>query len=363
MIKLPQPKPHLQKVYRTPFLEKSRQSFLRLDMNENPDGLPDEFVREVLQCIDANSLSMYPEYTSLIAKIAEHNNVESENICISNGSDGAIKYIFDAYISTGDQVLLTAPTFAMYPVYCEMFDARPVFIPYRDDFSFPLNQFLEGICKDIRLAVLVNPNNPTGVTISRPNFVEIVSKCFDNNVLLIVDEAYFYYYDETFIQDIRAFNNLIVLRTFSKVCALAGARVGYAAANPAIVKNLNKVRPTYDVNGIAVLFAEKILDSIQLIEQEIKNARKGKTFLVNQLQKNGIECVAGEGNFVLIKCPGFIDKIIDGLRQENILVSGGFKQDFLKDYLRVTVGNIQTMREFWNSFYTLWKKYGRLYEE
>ena len=357
MIKSLQPKPHLQKVYRTPFQEKSRQPFLRLDMNENPDGLPEEFVREVLKYIDANSLSMYPEYTSLIAKIAEHNNVESENICISNGSDGAIKYVFDAYISTSDQVLLTVPTFAMYPVYCEMFDARPVFIPYRDCFSFPLKQFLEGICEDIRLAILVNPNNPTGVAISRPNFLEIINRCFDNDVLLIVDEAYFYYYDKTFMQDIKNYNNLIVLRTFSKVCALAGARIGYAAASPEIIKNLHKVKPTYDVNGLAVLFSEKILNESQLIEQEIENARKGKKFLVNQLRQNGIEYVAGEANFVLLKCPGFVEKLVDELRKKHILVSGGFKQDFLKDYLRVTVGGIHTMRYFLDIFLTLWTKF------
>jgi len=355
MTKLPQPKPHLQKVYRTPFHEKSRQAFLRLDMNENPDSLPEEFVKEVLRRIDANSLSMYPEYTSLITKIADHNNIEPENICISNGSDGAIKYIFDAYISPGDQVLLTAPTFAMYPVYCEMFEAKPLFIPYRDDFSFPLNQFLERICEDIRLAVLVNPNNPTGVTISRPDFLEIISRCLDNDVLLIVDEAYFYYYDETFIQDIKTFSNLIILRTFSKVCALAGARIGYAAGNPGIVQNLNKVKPTYDVNGFAVLFAEKLLDAPELIAQEIKKSAQGKDFLVSQLQQNNVKFMAGEANFVLIKCPGCVRKLIEALRKEKVLVSGDFKQDFLKDYLRVTVGNIQTMRYFLDVFLVLWK--------
>jgi len=362
-MKLPQSKAHLRKVYRTPFQEKSRRDFLRLDRNENPDGLSDEFVRETLRSIDASRLSMYPEYTSLIAKIAAHNNVQPENICISNGSDSAIKYVFDAYISSGDQVLITDPTFAMYPVYCEMFNSVPTVVPYREDLSFPLDEFLKAICQDIRLTVLVNPNNPTGVAISRSDFLNIINRCWDNDVLLIVDEAYFYYYDETFIQDIKAYNNLIVLRTFSKVCALASARIGYAAASPEIIQNLNKVRPTYDVNGFAVLFAEEILDAPQLIEQEIENAREGKDFLLNQLRQNNVECMAGEGNFVLIKCPGFVKKLIAALRQENILVSGGFKQGFLKDYLRITVGNIQTMQQFCDAFFTLWNKCGRLYEE
>ena len=352
---MPQGKPHLRKVYRTPFQGKSRRNLLRLDMNENPDGLPDKFLREALGFIDAKSLSMYPEYTSLIDKIAEHNNVKSENICISNGSDGAIKYVFDAYISFSDQVLLTDPTFAMYPVYCEMSDAMLISIPYHANLSFPLNRFLAGICENTRLAVLVNPNNPTGVAICRADFLKILNKCFVHDVLLIVDEAYFYYYNETFIQDIKTYNNLIVLRSFSKVCALAGARIGYAAASPEIIHNLNKVKPTYDVNGFAVLLAERILDAPQLIEAEIKYAREGKKFLVNQLQQNSVEYVEGNANFVLIKCPGSVETLVAELRKRDILVSGGFRQKILKDYLRVSIGNVQTMRYFCDVFVALWK--------
>jgi len=353
---MPLPKPHLNNLCRTPFREKSRKGFLRLDMNENVDGLPQEFVKSVLLDIGPEYLAMYPDYTPLVKKIAEHNRIAPKNICLSNGSDGAIKYIFDSYVSPGDKVVLTDPTFEMYPVYCKMFNAIPIMVPYHEDFLFPLDEFLSTIQADSRMAVIVNPNNPTGVVIERTDLKKILNKCVDQDVLLVIDEAYFYYYDETFIQDIKSYNNLVVLRTFSKLCALASVRIGYAAACPEIIQNLNKVRPAYDVNGFATYFVEKLLGAPELIEQEIKNVREGKNFLINQLQQNNIEYINGKANFVLIKCPGFAEKLINRLREENILVSGGFKYDFLKNYLRVAVGGIQNMRQFCGVFLALWKE-------
>jgi len=353
---MPQDKLHLKDLYRTPIFGNSRKGFLRLDMNESVDGLPEAFVREVLSGVDGEFLAVYPEVGTLIHKIAGHNNIEPENICVSNGSDGAIKHIFDSYVSPGDKVLFTDPTFAMYPVYCRMYDARPVILPYGEDFSFPLDGFLEVIGPDIRLAIVVNPNNPTGTVIEMPNLKKILVKCAVHDVLLIIDEAYFYYYDKTFIEEIKSYNNLVILRTFSKLCGLACARLGYASACPEIVSNLNKVRPTYDVNGFAIRFAETLLDQPKLIEEAITVVNQGKEFLKNQLDSKQFEYRTGNANFILIRCPGRVQEIIQGLYKKNILVGGDFSQDFLKDYLRVTVGSVERMRVFWDAFLVQWEK-------
>lgn len=329
---------------------------MRLDMNESVDGLPEKFVKSVLSEVDQEFLATYPEYYTLIQKIAEHNQVLPENICISNGSDGAIKYIFDCCISPGDRILLTDPTFAMYPVYCQMFNAQTVSIPYHDDFTFPLDAFLHCIGPEIRMAVVVNPNNPTGVALDPPGIQKIIAKCEREDVLFVLDEAYFYFYDKTAIEKIKKYQNLIVVRTFSKLCSLAALRLGYAAACPAIVENLCKVKPTFDVNGIAVLFAEKLLDRPQIIAESIEKANEGKNFLAEKLTSFGIEFRMGEANFVLIKCNQNVSEMISRLAKEKILVAGGFKQAFLKDYIRVTIGRIESMWQFCDVFFTEWKK-------
>lgn len=348
-----QAKKHIRDLYRT--TPPSRRGYLCLDMNEGMPGLPKEFVKKALSGIAPEFLSLYPEYQTLKRTISRHNGIKPENICLANGSDNAIKHIFETYISPGDKVLLTDPTFAMYPVYCAMFSARPVTVEYKKDFSFPKDEFLKKISSGIKMAVVVNPNNPTGTALTRLELMPIIKKAYEKKVLLVVDEAYFYFYPATVIDLIKKYDNLLVLRTFSKLCGLAGMRVGYVASSPTVINNLRKVRPTYDVNGIAALLAEKLLEDKFIIPGLIKDILKGKEYLSRRLSENGIEHKKGHANFILIKCGGKSGKIKDELGRRNILVHGGFTQPFLKDYIRVTVSNEKIMRTFFKHFIDIWK--------
>ena len=347
-------KPHLRHLFRTNTDEESRKGYLRLDMNECVPGLPADFVKGVSFEIDNDFLATYPEYKTLQEKIALHNNLQPKNISLSNGSDGAIKYIFDAYVSPGDRILLTDPTFAMYPVYCRMFNAEPIMVGYNPDLSFPVEEFIHKISPGIKIAVVVNPNNPTGSVVEPANLTSIIKKASDNNVLMIVDEAYFYFYPHSIINKIKGCENLIVLRTFSKLCGIAAARLGYVAACPKIIEDLRKVKPTYDVNSLAVLFAEKILDEPDVIQNLVRFTNEGKRYLTQKLSEKDIEYREGKANFILINSPNKVDKIVKKLAEKNILVKGGFKQDCLKDYIRVTVGNKIAMRQFWETFINIW---------
>lgn len=347
---------YLKELDRTILPEKTRRDMLRLDMNESVSGLPEEFVKKILSRVDSPFIAMYPEYVELTKKVAQHNKLDAENICLSNGSDAAIKYIFDAYILTQDKVLLTDPTFAMYPVYCRMFDAVPLLVEYKPDFKFPFDAFMDRLLHDtVRMAVVVNPNNPTGSALKKDELMTIIETAQDKDVLIIVDEAYFYFYPETIITEVKQHKNLIVLRTFSKLCAMASLRLGYAAAYSEIIENLRKVKPTYDVNGLAALFAEGLLDRPDIIQGLIKSTNEGREFLTKRLSEEGIEFKDSCANFVLIKCNGRSDEIISRLKESNILVGGNFKQDLLKDYIRITVADKFIMDEFWRSFLSIWR--------
>ncbi len=352
----PKIKAHLKNVHRTIPSSQSRAEYLRLDMNENPEGLPEGFVREALSEIESGYLASYPEYSTLVEKIAEHNGIGSENVCISNGSDGAIKLLFDAYVLPGAKVLLTDPTFAMYSVYCKMFGAETVSFPYNDDFTFSVDRFIDKISSIFSLVVLVNPNNPTGTALEPGHIERVVQRCSEHDVLIVIDEAYFYFYDKSCIGWINQFDNLVVLRTFSKLCGLASLRLGYAAACPEIIASLAKVKPTFDVNGIAAIFGKKILDDPKIMEGQIRSVSEGKAFIKNALDVHGVGYQAGEANFVLIKCPGKVDEILGELREKKILVAGGFKLGFLQDYIRVTVGSIECMRLFCDIFFEVLNK-------
>lgn len=349
-------KPHLKGLTRTNNLSKARRGCLRLDMNESVTGLPEGFVRRVLAGIGSESICMYPEYEGLKKAIARHNGIRPDEVCIANGSDAAIKYIFDAYIGRGDKVLLTDPTFAMYPVYCRIFGARPVITRYGPDLKFPYDAFMKGLTGAVKMAVIVNPNNPTGSVLKKKELLNIIKAARKKGVLVVVDEAYHYFYPETLIKEVGRFDNLIVLRTFSKLCGMAALRLGYAAADPAIINNLNKVKPTYDVNGLAASFAERLLAEPAMIRTLIRESNEGKRYLIERLSGSGINHEPGNANFVLIKCNGRAARLAKALAGKKILVGSGFKQACLKDYIRITVGDKDAMARFWEAFITIWRK-------
>lgn len=352
---MPTVKSHLRSLERAGLEIKSRKDYLRLDMNENPSGLPASFVGGILRNIRPERLAAYPEYDSLVRKLARHNRLKEENICLANGSDAAIKYIFDAYVSDKDRVLLTDPTFAMYPVYCSMFNAKPVIIPYDSVRAFPLKKFFSGISSSIKMAVIVNPNNPTGSVLPRAELIRVIRKAAQEDVLLIVDEAYFYFYPDTVIREVNRYRNLVVLRTFSKLCGMAGLRIGYAAAYPKIIRALRAVKPSFDVNSVGVLAAEGLLERPGLLNKMIDQVNEGKNYLAKKLEHENIGHEVSAANFVLIKCNGRAPEIRMRLAQENILVAAGFKQEILRDFIRVTAADKKMMSLFWEAFCKAWR--------
>jgi histidinol-phosphate aminotransferase len=159
----------------------------------------------------------------------------------------------------------------------------------------------------------------------------------------------------TTVKLVKKYKNLIVLRSFSKIFGMAGARLGYAVACPEIINSLKKVKPTFDVNGLAVKLAIGIMDNPKIIKTLVKNAKEGKDYLCKQLSKERIEYKAGQANFILIKCYGRFSQITKKLAKKGILVNSGFEHPFLHDCIRVTTGDIKHMRYFWNAFVKIWR--------
>ncbi|MBI5240585.1 MAG: histidinol-phosphate aminotransferase family protein [Elusimicrobia bacterium] len=352
-------KPHLKALQRVRIGETSRAGFLRLDLNEGP-GLPEAFVREALAGVDPEFLSCYPEYHRLKGLLARHAGIKPENISLATGSDGAIKNIFEAFVGRGDRVLFTDPTFAMYPVYCRMFQARPLKVPYGKDLSFPLEDFAAALRPGLRLAVLVNPNNPTGTAVEPARILELVRRARRHGTLFLVDEAYFYFCPKTMMPWVRRCDNLIVLRTFSKLCGLAAGRLGYAAAHPEVVDGLRRVKSVFDVNALAAHLAERLLERPALLRRLTEDAAQGKRWLLSRLRAEGIPHVAGEANFVLIRSGRSLEPwLVRGLAERKVLVSGGFSHEGLRDCVRVTTGHRAAMERFWSAFLPVWRALAR----
>lgn len=325
-----------------------RGSFLRLDMNENPEGLPRKFFDKVVSKLTPELLAMYPETGALIQKIAEHLDVKPDMITLSNGSDEAIKCIFEVFGNSGN-VVSVYPTFEMYPVYTKMFGLEHKIVDYSDDFAINIEDIINAIDSDTCIVSLLNPNNPIGNVYSLSETERIIEKAGECDAVVVIDEAYHYFYPNTFVELANKYNNVILTRTFSKLCSIAGCRIGFAVGNARLISLLNKVRGTYCVNSVALIFAEAILDDSELIPALIEKEKAGRDYVIASLKASDYEYYAENGNYIFIRPCLPAAEVSALLKAEKILVKT-YSHPLLKDYIRITTGGIEPMKQFYEIF-------------
>ena len=340
--------PHIKNLKRV-FPDENRLHYLRLDMNENPDGLPEDILKEVFDDITPQFLSMYPELGSLTHKIANHLEVDTNQIAVTSGSDMAIRYIFETFAERGSSVITVFPSFEMYSVYCKMYGLNQKKINYDKNFNIDIDEIINSIDEKTDLVVLLNPNNPIGNVYLEEEVKRIIYKANDVGAIVIIDEAYHYFYSKTYLNYVNDFNNVIILRTFSKLCSIASCRVGFIVSNIDIINNIKKVKSTFEVNGIGIKFAEKILDSNDLIQKLIDIEREGKDYIVEKLEAENYEYSIKNGNYVFIKTNNNPKVVFEKLKEKKILIKI-YSYEILKDYIRVTTGSKNCMSQFLDEF-------------
>jgi histidinol-phosphate aminotransferase len=331
----------------------TRAGYLRLDKNENIIGFEKEFVANLRKQISSDFLTTYPEVEALYQKIARWIGCRRENIYITAGSDAAIKSTFEVFVEPGDKVALLSPTYAMFYVYTNMFQGQLIEIRYKEGLSLSAEDILKVLREQKpKLICIANPNSPTGTVLPQEDLNNIVDVAAGQNSLVLLDEAYYLFYPVSSIDLIYDYPNLVITRTFSKAMGLASARLGFAAGHADTIKYLQKVRPIYETNAFAIRFAELILDSSHLIEKNVREAMKGKQYLEDELDKLGIHHFKSYTNFILIDVGSFERSIQLGnaLYQKKILIRSGFKDDVLKNCIRVTTGSIKQMEFFMEKF-------------
>lgn len=151
------------------------------------------------------------------------------------------------------------------------------------------------------------------------------------------------------------YDNVIILRTFSKLCSLAGCRIGYAVSRQEIIELINKVRPTYCVNWVAIHFAVSLLKSPQIIENLIATEKDGRVYLEQVLKDHQYHYYAEHGNFIFIKCKEDVEKVVNALKQQGILVEK-YSHPLLDQYIRISMGARSSMGKFWSAFHDIDKR-------
>ena len=332
------------------FPGQGRYDYLRYDMNENPEGLPAEFVESVLKEITPEFLAIYPEPDRFLNKYAEYIGAKYENVLTTNGSDMAIRYLLETFGEKGKEVVTVSPSFEMYWVNCSILGYKHVPVAYEDDLTISIDKIIAAISDDTRIVVLLNPNNPVGNVYTQEELEKVIDRAHEVGAVVIIDEAYHYFYDKTFINYALDGDNVIVLRTFSKLMSIAACRLGIVISNPEIIHYVKNGRLTFDANSIALLFAERLIDNPQIIDGLIASEKEGKAYCLKRLADAGYWCKDCMGNFIFVEPKHDAREITRKLEEEKKLLVHAYGNDLLKKYIRVSVGSKKAMETFVDAF-------------
>ena len=329
------------------FDQNLREPYLRMDLNENPGGLPEDFIKEVLSEVTPQFVSQYPETLPFTEVLADHLGVEIENICLVNGSAEGVRQIIEAFSSPGGKILGVDPSYAMYRVYSQMYGREFVPIEYNDDLTMPIERILEAMTDDIELMVVLNPNNPIGNVYTYEEMDMIIERAKEKEITIMIDEAYFYFFPNSFMKYAIENDHVLLTRTFSKLFSLAGARLGYVVGRPKEIELVQKLCTPHNVNAFAMKFAEKIIKTDGMIDALVEKQLDGKQFLIDELEKKGYKVNAGEGNFIFIKPKTNATDVMNKLKAEKkILVKTYEGVGEMGLCLRVSTGERELMKIF-----------------
>lgn len=349
------------KVHVNPFIEKTVRVFppqgrygkLRYDMNENPEGLPKDFVDLVLKEITPEFLTIYPEPDRFLHKYADFIGVKFENLMCTNGSDMAIRYLLETFGEVGKEVVTVSPSFEMYWVNCNILGYKHVPVVYEKDLTIRVEKIVAAISENTRVVVLLNPNNPVGNVYSDEDFSAVQRRAEEVGALVIVDEAYHYFYSKTFLHDALNKSNVVVLRTFSKLMSLAACRLGVIIGSPELIGYVRNGRLTFDANSIALLFAERLMEHPEIIEELIRAHQEGKDFALKALAERRYWIRNCMGNFIFIKPKHDAHEIASRLEKEKGILVHPYGNPLLRDYIRVTTGSKDSMQKFLEAFWDI----------
>lgn len=317
-----------------------RRGLLRLDFNENTIGCSPK-VLEVIKNIKEEEIAAYPEYKKFKAKLANSINVKPEQLMVTNATDEAIMVIMQAYIEKGEEVVLPIPTFAMFKFYAHIVEAKVKGIFYTNNLTFPTKNVLNAINKKTKLVILCNPNNPTGTLIDKKGIIKIIEKARNNNTLVLLDEAYYQYSGVECLDLIDKYDNLVIIRTFSKAYGLAGLRLGYIVSKEEIIKNLLKASSPYSVNTVAMIAASAAIEDAGYVKWYVDEVKKAKKIIYEELKKLKIKTYPTGANFLIARFPKKADEIEKKLKEKGILVRNRTTDPLLKDCLRIGIGTVK----------------------
>lgn len=316
--------------------------YIKLNTNESPFK-PSPLVYEALNRCEIDKLSLYPnpECGSLTKKLADYYGIDEENIFIGNGSDEVLNFAFMAFCQNG--VAFADITYGFYKVFADLHGIETQIIPLKDDFSISADDY-----KSLGKAVFIaNPNAPTGMALSLSDIEKIVAS--NTNNVVIIDEAYVDFGGESAVNLVKKYDNVLVVRTYSKSRSLAGGRLGFSIGGKEITADLKKLKYStnpYNINRLTLLAGEASIDDEKYFRDNINKIIENREYTSKELKNMDFEVLPSKTNFVFARSKNIGGERLYKLLKENGILVRHFNKKRIEDFIRVTIGTKEQMRAF-----------------
>lgn len=327
-------------------------NIIKLASNENPLG-PSPKVVAAMQA-ELADIWLYPDGNGfdLKEKLAALHGVAMNQITLGNGSSEPLEFIVRAFVQPGDEVLFSEHSFAIYPIVTQAAGGIGVAAPAKD-WGYDLDALKQKISDKTRVIFIANPNNPTGTWLGAKELEQFIAGV-PENIIVVVDEAYYDYASHpatgatdypNAIDWVAKYPNLMVTRTFSKSYALAGLRVGYSVSHPQVADLMNRVRPPFNVNNLAMVAAVAALDDTDHLRASVEMNAAGLKQLTAAFDEMGLEYIPSVGNFISVDVQREGKPVFDALLREGVIVRP-VANYAMPTHLRITVGRPEENERF-----------------
>jgi len=330
---------------------------IKLGSNENPLGVSKKAVEALKKNLE--SIHQYPESNleDLKAKIASYAGVKASNIIIGgDGADEILDVLGKALIEPGDEFIVPIPSYMYYEFTLKIHGGVPVYAKWNvEENKLEVESVIEAISDKTKIIFLCTPNNPTGGLIGQEDIIKVLES---TDALVVVDEAYFEFSEVDNVNLLDEYDNLLILRTFSKVFGLAGMRIGYAISNPKFIELLHRVKPVFSLTKLSYIAASATLDDEEYIQKSIHIGIQSREFLYEEMSRfSNLHVYPSKANYLLIdirKTGMNSGEFTEELLKRGIIVRDCKSFKGLDDYwIRVSVGTLKEDERFINILETI----------
>ena len=321
--------------------QKTKEKIVKMNLNEN-FAMPNETIEKLLldacRSIDVRAYPP-PRGSMAIKAISRFLGFSESEISVANGADEIMDLLMKVFVRKGSKVMVVEPSFPMYTFFAQLYGGSKVTVMLEPDFRLNVDAILKKADKDTRLLFVCSPNNPTGNQFREANIKRLLQEF---NGVVVVDEAYADFAPYSVLNWVRDYDNLAVLRSFSKAFGLAGLRLGYLVSNKSIVKYVQRVVGPFNVNAVTQQIIALALEKWSYFKEQINFVINEREWLMKNLRQiDGVNPYPSDANFILFKVTkeNLTSAIVtERMENRNVLVKDRGHLPLLENCIRVTVG-------------------------